>query len=195
MPRVHTEWVVSHWGLGCFAQASQRDETGSLNDTRDFSWQVHVDPSGTFLATSCSDKSISVIDFYSGECIAKMFGHSGKCASLPGPPPLPPTAMTQRHGWLLSLLAEIVTGMKFTYDCRHLITVSGDRWDCPGSHPWLYPSDGVRVGPAALCSQPVHMESISKLSNSLPSWTMYTLVFTPSPEFRLSRSVTYFLIT
>ncbi|XP_074074916.1 WD repeat-containing protein 62 isoform X2 [Macrotis lagotis] len=59
--------------------------------------KVHVDPSGTFLATSCSDKSISVIDFYSGECIAKMFGHS-----------------------------EIVTGMKFTYDCRHLITVSGD---------------------------------------------------------------------
>ncbi|XP_068934623.1 WD repeat-containing protein 62 [Petaurus breviceps papuanus] len=59
--------------------------------------KVHIDPSGTFLATSCSDKSISVIDFYSGECIAKMFGHS-----------------------------EIVTGMKFTYDCRHLITVSGD---------------------------------------------------------------------
>ncbi|XP_055992552.1 WD repeat-containing protein 62 isoform X2 [Sorex fumeus] len=59
--------------------------------------KVHVDPSGTFLATSCSDKSISVIDFYSGECVAKMFGHS-----------------------------EIVTGMKFTYDCHHLITVSGD---------------------------------------------------------------------
>ncbi|OWK16262.1 hypothetical protein Celaphus_00004481, partial [Cervus elaphus hippelaphus] len=39
--------------------------------------KVHVDPSGTFLATSCSDKSISVIDFYSGECVAKMFGHSG----------------------------------------------------------------------------------------------------------------------
>uniref|UniRef100_F6QET0 WD repeat domain 62 n=1 Tax=Ornithorhynchus anatinus TaxID=9258 RepID=F6QET0_ORNAN len=59
--------------------------------------KVQVDPSGTFLATSCSDKSISVIDFYSGDCIAKMFGHS-----------------------------EIITGMKFTYDCRHLITVSGD---------------------------------------------------------------------
>ncbi|XP_012932839.1 WD repeat-containing protein 62 isoform X1 [Heterocephalus glaber] len=59
--------------------------------------KVHVDPSGTFLATSCSDKSISVIDFYSGECVAKMFGHS-----------------------------EIITSMKFTYDCRHLITVSGD---------------------------------------------------------------------
>ncbi|XP_059940782.1 WD repeat-containing protein 62 isoform X5 [Mesoplodon densirostris] len=70
-------------------KGSQSDE-GSL-------LKVHVDPSGTFLATSCSDKSISVIDFYSGECVAKMFGHS-----------------------------EIVTGMKFTYDCRHLITVSGD---------------------------------------------------------------------
>uniref|UniRef100_H0X4Y4 WD repeat-containing protein 62 n=1 Tax=Otolemur garnettii TaxID=30611 RepID=H0X4Y4_OTOGA len=70
-------------------RGSQGDE-GSL-------LKVQVDPSGTFLATSCSDKSISVIDFYSGECIAKMFGHS-----------------------------EIVTGMKFTYDCRHLITVSGD---------------------------------------------------------------------
>lgn len=55
--------------------------------------QVHVDPSGTFLATSCSDKSISVIDFYSGECIAKMFGHSGGCASLlrTPPHPLPPS--------------------------------------------------------------------------------------------------------
>ncbi|XP_036877330.2 WD repeat-containing protein 62 isoform X1 [Manis javanica] len=72
----------------CF-RGSQGDE-GSL-------LKVHVDPSGTFLATSCSDKSISVIDFYSGDCVAKMFGHS-----------------------------EIVTGMKFTYDCRHLITVSGD---------------------------------------------------------------------
>nr|XP_053772091.1 WD repeat-containing protein 62 [Desmodus rotundus] len=70
-------------------KGSQGDE-GSL-------LKVHVDPSGTFLATSCSDKSISVIDFYSGECVAKMFGHS-----------------------------EIVTGMKFTYDGRHLITVSGD---------------------------------------------------------------------
>ncbi|XP_013377888.1 PREDICTED: WD repeat-containing protein 62 isoform X1 [Chinchilla lanigera] len=70
-------------------KGSQGDE-GSL-------LKVHVDPSGTFLATSCSDKSISVIDFYSGECVAKMFGHS-----------------------------EIVTSMKFTYDCRHLITVSGD---------------------------------------------------------------------
>lgn len=41
------------------------------------------------------------------------------------------------------MLAEIVTGMKFTYDCRHLITVSGDRWDV-----WRLPLVGLplRVG-------------------------------------------------
>ncbi|TNM95702.1 hypothetical protein fugu_016785 [Takifugu bimaculatus] len=59
--------------------------------------KVQIDPSGLFIATSCSDKNISIFDFYSGECVATMFGHS-----------------------------EIVTGMKFSSDCRHLITVSGD---------------------------------------------------------------------
>ncbi|XP_010226321.1 PREDICTED: WD repeat-containing protein 62-like, partial [Tinamus guttatus] len=59
--------------------------------------KVQLDPSGTFLATSCSDKSISLLDFHSGECVARMFGHS-----------------------------ELVTGMRFTYDCKRLITVSGD---------------------------------------------------------------------
>ncbi|XP_074990528.1 WD repeat-containing protein 62 isoform X2 [Calonectris borealis] len=73
----------------CCYKGSQGDD-GSL-------LKVQLDPSGTFLATSCSDKSIALIDFHSGECVAKMFGHS-----------------------------EIVTGMRFTYDCKHLITVSGD---------------------------------------------------------------------
>ncbi|KAM7074458.1 WD repeat-containing protein 62 [Ciconia maguari] len=73
----------------CCYKGSQGDD-GSL-------LKVQLDPSGTFLATSCSDKSIALIDFRSGECVAKMFGHS-----------------------------EIVTGMRFTYDCEHLITVSGD---------------------------------------------------------------------
>ncbi|XP_059807020.1 mitogen-activated protein kinase-binding protein 1-like isoform X1 [Hypanus sabinus] len=59
--------------------------------------KVQMDPSGTFVATSCSDKNISIFDFYTGECVASMFGHS-----------------------------EIVTGMKFTHDCKYLITVSGD---------------------------------------------------------------------
>ncbi|XP_041927863.1 mitogen-activated protein kinase-binding protein 1 isoform X3 [Alosa sapidissima] len=59
--------------------------------------KVQTDPSGLYVATSCSDKNISIFDFYTGECVATMFGHS-----------------------------EIVTGMKFTNDCKHLITVSGD---------------------------------------------------------------------
>ncbi|KAI4885882.1 hypothetical protein NFI96_032824 [Prochilodus magdalenae] len=59
--------------------------------------KVQLDPSGIFLATSCSDKSICIFDYESGECIATLFGHS-----------------------------EIVTGMKFSPDCKHLITVCGD---------------------------------------------------------------------
>ncbi|XP_029902723.1 mitogen-activated protein kinase-binding protein 1-like isoform X2 [Myripristis murdjan] len=59
--------------------------------------RVQTDPSGQYVATSCSDKNISIFDFYTGECVATMFGHS-----------------------------EIVTGMKFTNDCKHLISVSGD---------------------------------------------------------------------
>ncbi|XP_047677373.1 mitogen-activated protein kinase-binding protein 1 isoform X3 [Tachysurus fulvidraco] len=59
--------------------------------------KVQMDPSGMYVATSCSDKSIHIFDFYTGECVATMFGHS-----------------------------EIVTGMKFTNDCKHLISVSGD---------------------------------------------------------------------
>ncbi|KAM9840285.1 mitogen-activated protein kinase-binding protein 1 [Aulostomus maculatus] len=59
--------------------------------------RIQIDPSGQYVATSCSDKNISLFDFYTGECVATMFGHS-----------------------------EIVTGMKFTNDCKHLISVSGD---------------------------------------------------------------------
>ncbi|XP_077063761.1 WD repeat-containing protein 62 isoform X2 [Siphateles boraxobius] len=69
---------------------------GSLNDDGTL-LKVQLDPSGMFLATSCSDKNICIFDYESGECVATLFGHS-----------------------------EIVTGMKFSQDCRHLITVSGD---------------------------------------------------------------------
>ncbi|XP_070613499.1 mitogen-activated protein kinase-binding protein 1 isoform X3 [Erythrolamprus reginae] len=59
--------------------------------------KVQMDPSGLYIATSCSDKNLSIFDFYSGECVATMYGHS-----------------------------EIVTGMMFSNDCKHLISVSGD---------------------------------------------------------------------
>ncbi|XP_059374553.1 mitogen-activated protein kinase-binding protein 1-like isoform X3 [Carassius carassius] len=59
--------------------------------------KVQMDPSGLYVATSCSDKNISIFDFCTGECVATMFGHS-----------------------------EIVKGLKFTNDCKNLISVSGD---------------------------------------------------------------------
>lgn len=42
--------------------------------------QVQTDPSGIYIATSCSDKNLSIFDFSSGECVATMFGHSGECS-------------------------------------------------------------------------------------------------------------------
>ncbi|XP_037300474.1 mitogen-activated protein kinase-binding protein 1 isoform X3 [Manduca sexta] len=59
--------------------------------------KVALDNSGIYLATSSTDKILSVYDYYSGECMATMFGHS-----------------------------EIVTGLKFTPDCQYLVSGSGD---------------------------------------------------------------------
>ena len=49
------------------------------------------------MATSCTDKSLSVYDYHTGELMASMCGHS-----------------------------ELVTGLAFSNDSRHLISVSGD---------------------------------------------------------------------
>ncbi|KAG1714748.1 Mitogen-activated protein kinase-binding protein 1 [Nymphon striatum] len=59
--------------------------------------KVVLDNSGMYLATSSTDKNLSIHDYYSGECVAATSGHS-----------------------------ELVTGLKFTNDCKHLISVSGD---------------------------------------------------------------------
>ena len=59
--------------------------------------RVQLDPSGTYAVTSCTDKNLCVLDFYTGELIATAYGHS-----------------------------EIATGLRFTNDLRHLISVSAD---------------------------------------------------------------------
>ncbi|TPX61218.1 hypothetical protein PhCBS80983_g01246 [Powellomyces hirtus] len=60
--------------------------------------KISIDPSGTFAITSASDKSIRMFDFYSGSYIGKVpSGHS-----------------------------ELVTGVKFSLDCRHLISTGAD---------------------------------------------------------------------
>ncbi|XP_077096387.1 mitogen-activated protein kinase-binding protein 1-like [Siphateles boraxobius] len=67
-----------------------RTEDGSL-------LKVQMDPSGQYLATSCSNKNISLLDFRTGECVAAVFGHS-----------------------------EIITALSFSSDCRRLVSASGD---------------------------------------------------------------------
>ena len=57
-----------------------------------------LDPSGSYFATSCTvDKSITIIDYATGEIQASMFGH-----------------------------AEYITSIKFTNSLKHLISVSAD---------------------------------------------------------------------
>ncbi|KAJ8969563.1 hypothetical protein NQ314_001684 [Rhamnusium bicolor] len=82
--------------------------------------KVVLDKSGIYLATSCTDKSLSVYDYYSGECMATMCGHS-----------------------------ELATGLRFTNDCRRLISASGD--GC--IFVWRVPHDMVITMHARLSQQ------------------------------------------
>lgn len=60
--------------------------------------RLHLDPSGSYVATTSTDKNVCILDFHTGELVASMYGHS-----------------------------EVVTGVKFANDLKHLITVSADR--------------------------------------------------------------------
>ncbi|KRT85576.1 WD40 domain-containing protein, partial [Oryctes borbonicus] len=82
--------------------------------------KVVLDRSGIYLATSCTDKSLSVYDYYTGECMATMCGHS-----------------------------ELATGLRFTNDCRRLISASGD--GC--IFVWRVPHDMVVTMHARLSQQ------------------------------------------
>lgn len=83
-------------------------------------FQVVLDPSGIFVATSCTDKTLCVYDYYSGECMATMLGHS-----------------------------ELVTGLRFTNDCKRLVSASGD--GC--IFVWKVPHDMVVTMHARLAQQ------------------------------------------
>ena len=83
-----------------------------------------MDPSGLYVACSSSDKTVSLFDFYSGECLATLYGHSGTYLLFfsfftlsPTPPSLSVTLLP---------LSEVVTQVKFSTDCRFLYSVSGD---------------------------------------------------------------------
>lgn len=40
--------------------------------------QVSLDPSGLYAAASSADKSVVLFDIFSGECVTKLYGHSGR---------------------------------------------------------------------------------------------------------------------
>ncbi|XP_045468505.1 mitogen-activated protein kinase-binding protein 1 isoform X6 [Harmonia axyridis] len=82
--------------------------------------KVSLDRSGIYVATSCTDKSLSIYDYYSGECMATMCGHS-----------------------------ELAAGLRFTNDCRRLISASGD--GC--IFVWKIPHDMVVTMHARLSQQ------------------------------------------
>ena len=84
--------------------------------------KLSLDLSGIYIATSCTDKTLSVYDYYSNECMAKMYGHS-----------------------------ELVTGLKFTNDCKYLISASGD--GC--IFVWQVPHDMVVTMQARLSQQAI----------------------------------------
>ncbi|CAG4986256.1 unnamed protein product [Colias eurytheme] len=86
--------------------------------------KVALDSSGIYLATSSTDKILSVYDYYSGECMATMYGHS-----------------------------EIVTGLRFTPDCQHVVSASGD--GC--IFVWRVPHDMVVTMRARLAQQAIRM--------------------------------------
>ena len=85
--------------------------------------QVTLDPSGLYAATSSSDKTVSLFDFYSGECLAKLYGHSGGWGIL-----LVNQFRNAHHSSNNVLLSsEVVTQLQFSRDCKYLYSVAGDR--------------------------------------------------------------------
>ncbi|XP_066252026.1 uncharacterized protein Wdr62 isoform X1 [Euwallacea similis] len=108
--------------------------------------KVVLDRSGIYLATSCTDKSLSVYDYYSGECMATMCGHS-----------------------------ELATGLRFTTDCRRLISASGD--GC--IFVWRIPQDMVITMQTRLSQQAMRQGKMLERE-----------MFAESPRYDLYESTT-----
>ena len=91
-----TIWALFHRLYNVQTGKLKRSYKGSAGDDGSLHTMT-IDSTGTLLAVSSSDKSIAIIDFYSGEIVATLVGHS-----------------------------ENITGLRFTNDCTHLISTSAD---------------------------------------------------------------------
>ncbi|XP_044579059.1 uncharacterized protein LOC123261509 isoform X3 [Cotesia glomerata] len=113
--------------------------------------KVVLDASGIYVATSCTDKTLCVYDYYSGECMATMLGHS-----------------------------ELVTGLRFSPDCHHLVSASGD--GC--IFVWSIPHDMVVTMQARLTQQAMRAgKKPQNLQNGLVTQLENESFGPPSPEF------------
>lgn len=101
--------------------------------------QVSLDRSGIYIATSCTDKSLSVYDYYTGECMAVMLGHS--------------ELVTGKNcvEFTFCLIVFFYVGLRFTNDCKRLISASGD--GCV--FVWKLPRDMVVTMQARMQQQAV----------------------------------------
>lgn len=127
-----------------------------------------LDLSGIYIATSCTDKTLSVYDYYSNECMARMSGHS-----------------------------ELVTGLKFTNDCKHLISASGDGcvfiWQVP--HDMIVTmqarmaQQAMRMGHPPVIPRPMNsnfiVENNERVSAGSPP-NMYMQEIQPTANYRFS---------
>uniref|UniRef100_A0A2K5JTY9 Mitogen-activated protein kinase binding protein 1 n=1 Tax=Colobus angolensis palliatus TaxID=336983 RepID=A0A2K5JTY9_COLAP len=86
-------------------------------------YDMDVEPSWKYTAIGCQDRNIRIFNISSGKQKKLFKGSQGEDGTLikvrtqEGQPPCP---LLGRRG------LEIVTGMKFSNDCKHLISVSGD---------------------------------------------------------------------
>ena len=111
--------------------------------------KVVLDRSGIYCATSCTDKTLAIYDYHTGELMASMAGHS-----------------------------ELVTGLAFSNDCRHLISVSGD--SC--IFVWRLPGEMVATMQARLAASPNKNSSTRTYINS-PLEIENEEFGSPPPEF------------
>jgi len=112
--------------------------------------KVVLDRSGIYCATSCTDKTLAIYDYHTGELMATMAGHS-----------------------------ELVTGLAFSNDCRHLISVSGD--SC--IFVWRLPGEMVATMQARLAATP-NKNSTRTYITSPEGMNIDSEDFgTPPPEF------------
>lgn len=80
-----------------FRPRKERNAIRGQQETKEFCCGFTWTPSGTFSATTCTDKIACSIDFHTGELVAIMHGHS-----------------------------EVIAGIKFANDLKHVITVSAN---------------------------------------------------------------------